>query len=76
MSSGLPFNKTSDVALESTNHEDNSGLKERDFLLKNIHSILKNKTTFLKKINTISLKGLKMLKKARKNKNFILKMLK
>ena len=79
----------------------NSGdltLKKRNFLLRNLHNILKNlkinsskanvKTNAngiinapslklsLKKINSISLKGLRILKKARKNKNFILKTLK
>ena len=87
-------------------------LKKRNFLLKNLYNILKNKNTLsallpsqlmvdggkgnpkkiispkpsgkiinspsltLKKINSISLKGLRILKKARKNKNFILKTLK
>ena len=70
-------------------------LKKRNFLLKNLYNILKNKSTLskkimsahrtvnapslkltLKKINSISLKGLRILKKARKNKNFLLKTLK
>lgn len=85
-------------------------LKKRNFLLKNLYNILKNKNTLsalmpsqflkeggkakkmispkasgkiinspsltLKKINSISLKGLRILKKASKNKNFILKTLK
>ena len=72
-------------------------LKKRNFLLRNLYNILKNKNTLskkiisakasaskiiqapsltLKKINSISLKGLRILKKARKNKNFILKTLK
>jgi len=86
-------------------------LKKRNFLLRNLYNILKNKNTLsallpsrllevggkakkiisakasasriinapsltLKKINSISLKGLRILKKASKNKNFILKTLK
>ena len=85
-------------------------LKKRNFLLKNLYNILKNKNTLsvlvksrfrkhvgkankinipkpsgriinspsltLKKMNSISLKGLRILKKAGKNKNFILKTLK
>ena len=89
-------------------------LKKRNFLIRNLHNILKNKNSILqvkkkiisakalisdkslisakasassiinlpslkltlKKINSISLKGLRILKKARKNKNFILKTLK
>ena len=87
-------------------------LKKRNFLLKNLYNILKNKNTLsvlvksrfrkhvgkdkankinipkpsgriinspsltLKKMNSISLKGLRILKKASKNKNFILKTLK
>lgn len=89
---------------------DGAALKKRNFLLKNLYNILKNKNTLsallpsrflldggkakktispkpsgriinspslsLKKINSISLKGLRILKKASKNKNFILKTLK
>ena len=80
-------------------------LKKRNFLLRNLYNILKNKNILssaenvkinsakasakasasriinapsltLKKINSISLKGLRILKKANKNKNFILKTLK
>jgi hypothetical protein len=90
-------------------------LKKRNFLLRNLYNILKNKNILsaslpsrllevggkasaenvkinsakasasriinaplltLKKINSISLKGLRILKKASKNKNFILKTLK
>jgi len=63
------FNQSNNVVL-------NNGLKKRNFLLKNLHKILKNKSTLIRKINYISSKGLRILKKARKNKNFLLKTLK
>jgi hypothetical protein len=63
------FNKSNNVVL-------NNSLKKRNFLLKNLHNILKNKSTLIRKINYISLKGLRIFKKARKNKNFLLKTLK
>jgi len=63
------FNPSNNVVL-------NNGLKKRNFLLKNLHNILKNKSTLIRKINYISSKGLRILKKARKNKNFLLKTLK
>ena len=98
---------------QEINHDITGGtLKKRNFLLKNLYNILKNKNTLsvlvksrfrkhvgkakankinipkpsgriinspsltLKKMNSISLKGLRILKKASKNKNFILKTLK
>jgi len=63
------FNPSNNIVL-------NNGLKKRNFLLKNLHKILKNKSSLIKKINYISSKGLRILKKARKNKNFLLKTLK
>lgn len=51
-------------------------LKKRNFILKNVHHILKNKSTFLRKINYISYHALSILKQARRNKNFILRTLK
>ena len=65
-------NKTNNVVLNNS-----SPLATKsEFLLKNLHNILKNKSTLIRKINYISLKGLRILKKARKNKNFLLKTLK
>lgn len=63
------LNQTNNVVLNNSNEKSN-------FLLKNLHFILKNKSTLIRKINYISLKGLRILKKARKNKNFLLKTLK
>lgn len=85
-----------DLGQTITNDIAGIALKKRNFLLKNLYNILKNKSTLssakvmnahkinnvpsltptLKKINSISLKALKILKKARKNKNFLLKTLK
>jgi len=50
--------------------------RKRQFLLKNLHKILKNKSHFLRKMNYLSKKGLRILKKARKNKNFLFRILK
>ena len=47
----------------------------RKFLLRNLHNVLKNKNTIIRKINTISLRALKILKKARKKTNFFKKAL-
>ena len=68
MSKMYNFNLSNNVA--------NNGKIKSNFLLKNLHKMLKNKSTFYKKINYISLKGLRILKKARKNKNFLVKTLK
>lgn len=51
-------------------------LDKPSYFIKNLHNILKNKSTFLKKINRISLKGLRILYRARKNQTIILKTLK
>ena len=50
--------------------------RKRQFLLKNLHKILKNKSHYLRKMNYLSKKGLRILKKARKNKNFLFRILK
>lgn len=68
--------KSNNIMLGSTSNSSSALLIKRDFILKNIHNILKNKSTIIKKINYISLKGLRILKKARKNKNFLFKILK
>jgi hypothetical protein len=63
------FNPSNNVVL-------NNGLKKRNFLLKNLHKILKNKSTRILKMDYISFKGFRIFKKARKNKKFLLKTLK
>lgn len=63
------YNKSNNVVL-------NNGLFKRNFLLRNLHKILKDKSSLIRKINYISLKGLRILKKVRRNKNFLLKTLK
>lgn len=63
------FNKSNDVVL-------NNGLKKSNFLLNNLHLLLKDKSSLIRKINYISIKGLTILKRARKNKNFLVKTLK
>jgi hypothetical protein len=65
------FNKSNNMDLAPNNF-----LKQSNFLINNLPQILKNKSTLIRKINFISLKGLRILKKARKNKNFLLKILK
>jgi hypothetical protein len=63
------LNKSNNVVLNNSSEKSN-------FFIKNLHFILKNKSTLIRKINYISLKGLRILKKARKNKTFLLKTLK
>ena len=65
------FNNSNNVVLNN-----GSLLKKRNFFIKNLHNILKNKSSLIRKMNYISLKGLTILKKARKNKTFLLKTLK
>jgi len=69
------LNKSNNVLNNSASHLA-PAVKKSNFLLKNLHNILKNKSNLIRKINYISLKGLRILKKARKNKNFLLKTLK
>lgn len=56
------------------------GLKKKFFLLKNLYKILKKsslkESSIIKKINIVSLKGSRIIRKVRKHKNFILKTLK
>lgn len=52
-----------------------NNLKVKNFLVKNLDKILKKKTTFLKVLNVISLKGLRIVKKARRNREFLFKIL-
>lgn len=69
------FNQSNNVVLNNGKNL----VTKSNFLLKNLHNILKNKSSLakaLRKINYISLKGLRILKKARKNKTFLLKTLK
>lgn len=68
------FNESNKVVLAP--NKSNGLATKSNFLLENLHNMLKTKSTFLRKINYISLKGLRILKKARKNKNFLLKTLK
>ena len=56
------------------------GLKKKFFGLKNLYKILKKsslkESSIIKKINIVSLKGSRIIRKVRKHKNFIIKTLK
>lgn len=72
------YSKTGAGGVLYKNNMQDSGLNSRNFLLRNMYKILRislvNKAQ--KKMKLISLKGLRILKKARNHKDFILKTLK
>jgi len=69
-SAGITLSKYSTSKLELLPHKSN------DFLLENLNKILKKEITVKKVIKSISLTGLRIVNKARKNRIFLLKTLK